>query len=67
MLLKHSFSEEVGDLFVHVQSDLLIGTVILLIGLFLASVSSTVIYLVYKLGALLLGFNGFWLDTTWLS
>ncbi len=59
MLLKQPFSEEIGDFFVHVESDLIIGTVILIIGLFLASVGSTFIYLVYKLGALLLGFNGF--------
>ena len=63
MLLKQSFSEEIGDLFLHAQSDLLICTVILLIGLFLASLGSTLIYLVYKLGAFLLGFNDFGLDT----
>ena len=51
MLLKQSFSEEIGDLFLHAQSDLLICTVIFFIGVILAPLGSALMYLVYKLGA----------------
>ncbi len=51
MLLKQSFSKEIGDFLCHVESTLLICTVIFFIGVILVPLGSALIYLVYKLVA----------------
>ncbi len=51
MLLKRSFSKEIGDFLMHAESMLLIGTVIFFIGVILVPLVSALIYLVHKLGA----------------
>ena len=64
MLHKPLFSKEIGDFCLHAESTLLICTVIFFAGVILAPLGSALIYIVYKLGTFLFGFNDFGLYTT---
>jgi hypothetical protein len=60
----HKMRKELDDSWMHVESTLLIGTILfLVIGVILVPIGSSIIYLVYKLSTFFLGLSDFGIDT----